>query len=145
LQEHQHKCNAKKAGNDDVDSPCTEGPLPICWVLSVKRHKINPHKDQGDLETCMIGLIDSTSNDIQLEVNETYNQTLEVFVPFDLSSGFYYLFFQADVGNHISELREGNNFNRQLVTLQEAISTDIAIARVAAFPTELNYGDSKLK
>jgi len=86
----------------------------------------------------------TVANVIQLEVNETYNQTLEVFVPFDLSSGFYYLFFQADVGNHISELREGNNFNRQLVTLQEAISTDIAVARVAAFPTELNYGDSKL-
>ena len=63
LQEHQHKNNAKKAGNDDVDSPCTEGPLPICWVLSVKRHIINRHEDQGDLETCMIGLIDSTSSD----------------------------------------------------------------------------------
>ena len=86
----------------------------------------------------------TVANVIQLEVNETYNQTSEVFVPFDLSSGFYYLFFQADVGNRVSELGEGNNFDRQLIALQEAISTDIAIARVAAFPTELNYGDSKL-
>jgi len=48
---------AKKASRDDAGSPCAECPLPFCSASSVKQPKINPHKDQGDLETCMIELI----------------------------------------------------------------------------------------
>lgn len=80
---------------------------------------------------------------VPVGVNETYNQSVEIFVPFDLPSGFYYLFIQTDVGNHISELGERNNFAYQLIELEETVSTDIAISRVTAFPTSLNYGDSK--
>lgn len=85
----------------------------------------------------------TVQNAMQLEVNQTYNQTTEVFVPFDLPSGLYYLFFQADVDGRVFEVSEENNLDYQLVEIRETVSTDITIARVTASPTELDYGDGE--
>ena len=80
---------------------------------------------------------------IYLQINETYNQTVEVFIPFDLPSTEYYMFFQSDVSNHISELSENNNIDYQIVSILETVSTDIAVVRVTASPANLIYGDGK--
>ena len=80
---------------------------------------------------------------MHLEINETYQQTIEVFIPFDLPSQDYYLFLIADISDHITELYEGNNIGFQVVLIQETVSTDIVVASVNALPTNLNYGDGK--
>ena len=74
----------------------------------------------------------------------SYNRSVEVFIPFDMPSGAYYFFYQVDVRDHIEESGENNNFNYQLTSIVETVSTDITAVSVSAFPTSLNYGDSKL-
>ena len=78
-----------------------------------------------------------------LSVNESYSQSAEVFVPYDLTNGAYYLFFEVDVSDHIFELNETNNIARKVVMVEETVSTDIVLASVTASPTNLEYGSGK--
>ena len=50
-----------------------------------------------------------------LEEGENYTQSVEVFVPFDIPSGNYYLFFEVDGMNRIAELNISNNIAQQIV------------------------------
>ena len=78
-----------------------------------------------------------------LSVNESYSQSAEIFVPYDLTNGAYYLFFEVDVSDHIFELNETNNIARKVVMVEETVSTDIVLASVTASPTNLEYGSGK--
>ena len=83
----------------------------------------------------------SIANKHPLNINESYSQSVEVFIPYDLRSGAYYLFFEVDVSNHISETNETNNIARSVVNIQETVSTDLIVARVTTTPARVEYGD----
>ena len=85
----------------------------------------------------------SVENQNNIAINSSYFQTVEVFIPFDLPSSRYYIFFQVDDGNRIIELDESNNFGQQIVSIQEAVSTDISVVSASASPTNLDYGIGK--
>lgn len=85
----------------------------------------------------------SVKNQNNIGINASYFQTVEIFIPFDLPSSRYYLFFQVDDGNRIIELDENNNIGQQIVSIQEAVSTDISVVTVTASPTNLDYGNGK--
>ena len=85
----------------------------------------------------------SVENRNNIGINGSYRQTIEVFIPFDLPSSRYYLFVHADDGNRIPELNEYNNFGQQIVSIQEAVSTDISVVTLSASPTNLDYGDGE--
>ena len=85
----------------------------------------------------------SVENLNNIGINGSYRQTIEVFIPFDLPSSRYYLFVHADDGNRIPELNEYNNFGQQIVSIQEAVSTDISVVTLSASPTSLDYGDGE--
>ena len=78
-----------------------------------------------------------------LEEEENYTQSVEVFVPFDIPSANYYLFFEVDGMNRIAELNISNNIVQQIVMIIEAISTDLSVTDVFADPTDLSYGDGR--
>ena len=85
----------------------------------------------------------SVQNENNIGINGSYRQTVEVFIPFDLPSSRYYIFIQADDGNRIPELNEYNNLGHQIVSIQEAVSTDISVVTLTASPLNLNYGDGE--
>ena len=76
-----------------------------------------------------------------LEEGENYTRNVEVFVPFDIPSANYYLFFEVDEMNRIAESNISNNIAQQIVMIIEAVSTDLSVTDVFADPTELSYGD----
>ena len=83
----------------------------------------------------------SIANQHPLNINESYTQSVEVFIPYDLRSGAYYLFFKVDVSNHLSETNETNNIARSVVNIQETVSTDLIVASVTTSPAMVEYGD----
>ena len=85
----------------------------------------------------------SVQNENNIGINGSYRQTVEVFIPFDLPSSRYYIFVQADDGNRIPELNEYNNLGHQIVSILEAVSTDISVVTLTASPQHLNYGDGE--
>lgn len=86
----------------------------------------------------------SLRNKVELGINESYSQTVDVFIPFDLPSASYYIFYEADASDTIIELNSRNNFIYQIVNVTEAISTDLLVTDVSASPMLLGYGDGKL-
>ena len=75
-----------------------------------------------------------------LDAGMTHEQTVEIFLPFDLPSASYYLFYEVDVGNSIPEQSESeNNIDRQVITILQTISTDLAVASVSITPSHLIY------
>ena len=84
-------------------------------------------------------------NRMELGVNESYIQNVEIFIPFDLPTANYYLFFEIDGVNRIAEFNTSNNVDFQVVTITESVSTDLTVTDVTASPTALDYGDGKCK
>ena len=82
-------------------------------------------------------------NLMKLGTKQGYVQNVEVFIPFDISSANYYLFYEVDRANHIAEANLSNNIAQQIVMITETISTDLAVISVSAQPSNLNYSDSK--
>jgi hypothetical protein len=85
----------------------------------------------------------SLRNKVELGINESYSQTVNVFIPFDLPSANYYIIYEADASDSVIELDSQNNFIYQIVNITEAISTDILVTEVVASPALLGYGDGK--
>ena len=83
-------------------------------------------------------------NMMNLEVNSSYSQTTEVFIPFDLPSAFYYIFYEVDSSHSIPDIIPDNNIGYQIVNVTEAISTDLEVTGVTFSPSDLHYGDGKL-
>ncbi len=79
-------------------------------------------------------------NDV-LRVNESYNQSVEVFVPYDLPTSYYYIFITVDNRNDIYEERVDNNEDHLVVFVTETVSTDLAILDVQISPVSVNYSD----
>ena len=86
----------------------------------------------------------SVRNPTSLGVRESYNRSVQVFIPFNLGSNEYYIFFETDTGNRQLETNEHNNIAGVLITIQETVTTDLVVDRVSASPTDLRYGESKL-
>lgn len=77
-----------------------------------------------------------------LGVNGSYIQNVEVFIPYDLPSSYYYVICLVDVRNEIFETSVSNNNMHLLVSIIETVSTDISIANPRVTPNILNYGGS---
>ena len=78
-------------------------------------------------------------NERELMVNDSYSQTIEVFIPYGLPTSFYYIFIVVDTRNDLGELKD-NNMDDFTLFIMETVSTDIAIANVLVSPTNLTYG-----
>lgn len=78
-----------------------------------------------------------------LPVSSTYTQIMNIFVPFGLVSGKYYLFYQVDGGNRIVESSKVNNVISNVITIVATVSADIAVTQVQIFPTVVFFGDGK--
>ena len=76
-----------------------------------------------------------------LRVNESYNQSIEVFIPYDLPTSFYYIFIIADPRNDLHEEMTDNNRDHFILFITETVSTDIAVFNVRVSPTSSTYGD----
>ena len=85
----------------------------------------------------------TVQNLMELDEEQNYTQNVEVFIPFDIPSGNYYVFFEVDRMNRIAEFSASNNIAQQIVMITETVSTDISVTGVMANPTDLNYGDGK--
>ena len=77
-----------------------------------------------------------------LGVNESYIQSIPVFIPYDLSTTFYYIICVVDPSNVLFEESISNNQMHLLVSILETVSTDISIARTHVTPTTVNYDDT---
>ena len=86
----------------------------------------------------------SLRNKMELGINESYSQTVDVFIPFDIPSANYYIFYETDASDSVTELDSQNNLIYQIVNITEAISTDLLVTEVTASPVLLGYGDGKL-
>ena len=76
-----------------------------------------------------------------LAYNETYSQSAELFIPYDLSYPEYYLIYHVDVQNHIGESNEENNIVSKLITIQSLASTDLSVSEVSFVPSRVEYGE----
>lgn len=83
----------------------------------------------------------SVRNPTNLGVGESYNRSVQVFIPFNLGSNEYYIFFETDTGNRQLETNEHNNVASRLISIEETVTTDLVVDRVSASPTDLRYGD----
>ena len=79
-----------------------------------------------------------------LAAGTTHNEMTEIFIPFDLPSASYYLFYEVDVGNRIpEEIEQDNNIESQVFIILGAVSTDIAVVDVNILPMTLRYEDGE--
>ena len=76
--------------------------------------------------------------------NGKQDVTSEVFIPYDLVSGSYYIIAKVDTRNEVYESDELNNEAHVLVTLKETSSTDVAISDVTLSAVSLQFNDGKL-
>ena len=81
-----------------------------------------------------------------LDTGATYNQIEEIFLPLDLPSATYYLFYEVDIGNRIPEESDSeNNIAREIFAVINSISTDIAVVDVSISPTSITYEDGEFQ
>ena len=79
-------------------------------------------------------------NSRNLEIRMLYNQTIDVFMPYNLPSGDYYLFFVTDVRDSVPEMVDSDNIADVVITIQATAATDIVLDEVSASPSDLQYG-----
>ena len=82
---------------------------------------------------------------VDLQPNETYTQTMNVFLPFDLPSKGYYFIFNTDSKNNVLETSDENNRATQLIRIEEVPSTDIFIRHVEVPSTTTLSSETTLK
>ena len=85
----------------------------------------------------------TTPNNKSLEVQASYNQSVSVFIPYNLPNSEYYLFFETDVGDSQLEVNENNNIANVIINIQATASTDLVLDNVSALPNDLQYGEGK--
>ena len=76
-----------------------------------------------------------------LRVNESYNQSVEVFIPYDLPTSFYYIFIIVDTRNDLHEEEMDNNRDNFVLFITETVNTDIAVLNIQVSPANLTYGE----
>ena len=79
-----------------------------------------------------------------LMVNDSYYRSIEVSIPYDLPTAYYYLFVILDTRNDLAEEveRDGSNIGTFLLHITETVSTNIAVLNVQINSTNVTYGDS---
>ena len=82
-------------------------------------------------------------NNGSLEIQATYTQIVAAFIPYNLPSSEYYLFFVTDVGGSQLEINENNNIANIIVNIQATASTDLVLDKVTTIPDDLEYGQGK--
>ncbi len=83
------------------------------------------------------------NNNGSLQIQSAYTQTVTAFIPYNLPSSEYYLFFETDVGDRQLEIYEHNNIVGTIVNIQATVSTDLVLDEVSAAPDDLHYGQGK--
>lgn len=77
-----------------------------------------------------------------LAVNESYNQSVDVFIPNDLPIAFYYIFIMVNSRpNDLYEEETENNLASFIIYITEAVSTDISALSLRVLPTNVTYGN----
>ena len=92
----------------------------------------------GEIDPFDIRLI-TVRNLGMLGQNESYMQTVEVFVPFDLPTSSFYMFILVDTRDDIFESQVNNNRDTFVVNIMETISTDVSVFDVRVTPSSVNY------
>lgn len=69
-----------------------------------------------------------------LGLNESYNRSVEVFIPYDLPTAYYYIFITADTRNDLYEEQVDNNQDQLIVFITETVSTDLTVFDVQISP-----------
>ena len=82
-------------------------------------------------------------NNRSLEREASYNQTVTVFIPYNVLSGEYYLFIETDVGGAQLETNENNNIASVVINIQATATTDLILDQVSTSQTDLQYGEGK--
>ena len=77
-----------------------------------------------------------------LGLNESYNRSVEVFIPYDLPTSYYYIFITADTRNDLYEEQVDNNQDQLIVYITETVSTDLTVFNVQVLPTRVMYRDT---
>ena len=83
------------------------------------------------------------NNNGSLQIQSAYTQNVTAFIPYNLPSSEYYLFFETDVGDRQLEIYENNNVVSTIVNIQSTVSTDLVLDEVSASPDSLHYGQGK--
>ena len=76
-----------------------------------------------------------------LRSNESYTQVTEVFIPYDLPTSYYYIIVEVNTRNDLFEVEVENNDAYVVVSITEAVSTDLAVVDVQVSPNTVIYGD----
>ena len=82
-------------------------------------------------------------NNGSLEIQSAYTQNVDAFIPYNLPSSEYYLFFETDVGDRQLEIHENNNIVSTVVNIQATVSTDLVLDEVSISPDDVHYGQGK--
>lgn len=85
----------------------------------------------------------TVSNLNTLPINSAYTRNINIFIPFGLVSGKYYLFYQVDGGNRIPESNKINNVISKEITMTGTVSADIAVIQVQTSPGFVQHGQGK--
>ncbi|VDI13273.1 Hypothetical predicted protein, partial [Mytilus galloprovincialis] len=76
-----------------------------------------------------------------IAVNETINDTVSVFLPYDLKSRNYFIIIEVDSGNAVYEFDELDNEFVISMSIEQTLSTDVAVVDVKTTET-VSYGDN---
>ena len=76
----------------------------------------------------------------QLDINDTTDCSIPVFLPFDLQSKNYFLILVLDLRNEIYESDDNDNTAKLAFTIIEKVSTDIVVLDVEA-PSKVSFGN----
>ncbi|CAC5402582.1 unnamed protein product [Mytilus coruscus] len=76
-----------------------------------------------------------------IAVNETVNDTVSVFLPYDLKSRNYFIIIEVDSGNSVYEFDELDNEFVISMSVEQTLSTDVAVVDVKTAQM-VSYGDN---
>ena len=85
-------------------------------------------------------LLKTQSSLVSLDVNQTVNASVDIFLPLDLVCRNYFLILVVDTLNSIYELDEADNTAYQALTVKESMRSDIAVVDVEA-PANASFGN----
>ncbi|CAG2191760.1 unnamed protein product [Mytilus edulis] len=93
------------------------------------------HKDEFDLK------LKTSYYSKTIAVNETVNDTVSLFLPYDLKSRNYFIIIEVDSGNAVYEYDELDNEFVISMSVEQTLSTDVAVVDVKTAQM-VSYGDT---
>ena len=119
-----------------VVSNVGEAPATGLWYEAVFL-SLDPNIDPFDIRLKTV----ASPSSVFLESNESYSQSIDIFIPFDLPTSYYYVIVQVNTRNDLFEEDVDNNEAYVLVSITETVSTDLAIVNLGVSPRIVTYGD----